>query len=113
MALPSPDRLVLLMISGSQSDVLMKQLTEADFRFTLINSTGGLLQEAMICLMIGFSHERLPALLDVLHSSGRTYKKFIPTQGMLPMEQAALPMMEAQLGGATIFMLNVERFEQI
>jgi uncharacterized protein YaaQ len=101
------------MISGSQADLLMKQLTGANFRFTLMNSTGGILQDAMLCLMIGFSHERLPALLDIIHSSGRTYKRFIPTQGMLPMEQAALPMMEAQLGGATIYMLNVDRFEQI
>jgi uncharacterized protein YaaQ len=107
------DRVVLLMITGSRADLLTRQLNEENFRFTLINSSGGVLQESMVCLMIGFHHERMQALLDIIRNFGRSYIKFIPTQAMLPMEQAALPMVEAQMGGAEIYMMNVDRFEQI
>ncbi len=107
------DRLVILMVSDSQSDPLMKQLSAEDFRFTLTNSTGGVLQEAIVCFLVGFSHERLPLFLDIVKTNCHSYQKFVPTQGLMSIESANLPMMEAQAGGATIFMMNVVRFEQI
>jgi uncharacterized protein YaaQ len=107
------DQLALLMVSGSQTEVLLKQLSGEGFRFTQINSTGGFLQEAAICLLVGFSHERLPVFLEIVRNTCRAYRRYIPTQGLMPAEQGSLPMVEAQMGGASVFMMNVERFEQI
>jgi uncharacterized protein YaaQ len=109
----SLDRLVLLTFSDSQGDLLMKQLTKEDFRLTVINSTGGLLQEAVVCLLVGFPHERMPLFLDIVRKNCHAFRKYIPTQGVMPMEQVGLPMVEAQLGGATIYTMNVVRFVQI
>lgn len=109
----SLDRLVILTVFDSQADPLMKQLTREDFHFTVINSTGGVMQEAVICLLVGFFHERMPVLLEIVRNKCRPYRKYIPTQSLLPGELANLPMLEAQLGGALIYMMNVERFEQL
>ncbi len=109
----SLDRLVLLTFSDSQGDLLMKQLTQENFRFTVINTTGGLLQEAVVCLLVGFTHERMPLFLKIVRKYCRVHRKYIPTQGLMPMEQLNLPMVEAQLGGATIYTMNVERFVQV
>ncbi len=110
---PLVDRLVILTISNSQSAPLIKQLSAQNFRFTLINSTGGFLQEAVICLLIGFQHERMPLFLDIVQSNCHAYTKYIPAQGVMTTEQGSFPMVEARMGGATVFMMNVERFEQI
>ena len=109
----SLDRLVILTVFDSQADPLMKQLTREDFHFTVINSTGGVMQEAVICFLVGFFHERMPVLLEIVRNKCRPYRKYIPTQSLLPGELANLPMLEAQLGGALIYMMNVERFEQL
>jgi len=109
---PSLDRLVILIVFDSQANPLMKQLTREDFHFTVINSTGGMMQDAVLCLLIGFFHERLPDLLEIVRKKCRPYRKYIPTQNLLPVELSSLPMLEAQVGGALIYMLNVERFEQ-
>jgi len=110
---PSLDRLVILTVFDSQADPLMKQLTREGFHFTVINSAGGVMQEAINCLLIGFFHERMPILLEIVRKNCRPYRKYIPTQGLMPAELANLPMLEAQLGGAMIYTMNVERFEQI
>jgi uncharacterized protein YaaQ len=107
------DRLVILTVFDSQADPLMKQLTLEGFHFTVINSTGGTMQEAVICLLVGFSHERMPVLLEIVRNNCHPYKKFIPTQGLMPGELVNIPMLEAQLGGALIYTMNIERFEQI
>jgi uncharacterized protein YaaQ len=113
MSQSSPDRLVILTVTGSQADPLMKHLNRDGFQFTIINSTSEVMQEPAVCLMIGFSHERLPGLLEIVRADCHIYHKFIPTQSLLPGELSSLPMVEAELGGARIYMLNVERFEQL
>jgi uncharacterized protein YaaQ len=113
MSQSSLDRLMILTITGSQSDPLMKHLNRDGFQFTVINSTSEMMQESALCLMIGFSHERLSGLLEIIRIECSTYRKFIPTQSLLPGELSSLPMVEAELGGARVYILNVERFEQL
>jgi len=107
------DRLVFLTVSNPQANPLMKELAGQKYRFTVINSTGGIVQEAVICLLVGFPHDRMALFLEIVRKNCHVYRKFIPTQGLNPVEQASVPMVEAQLGGTNIYTMNVERFEQI
>ncbi len=107
------DRLAVLTVSGSQSLQLMKELNRADFRFTLIESSGGVLQEAEKILLVGFHSSRSSALLDIVRWNCRPHRQYIPATGPLSAEPSSVPMVEAKLGGALIYLLNVELFEQI
>jgi uncharacterized protein YaaQ len=91
----------------------MEHLAQEKFNFTVINSTGGMLQEPEVCLLVGFQSERLPILLDVVRKNCRPYRQYVSAQGFLPGELANPSMVEAELGGALFCMMNVERFEQI
>jgi uncharacterized protein YaaQ len=113
MSTPIPDRLAILNVSGSQEDKLFTHLIKEKFTFTVIKSTGGMIQEPEVCLLIGFHNERLPILLDVVRANCRPYRKYISTRGFMQGEMAGPPMLEAELGGARFFMMNVMRFEQI
>ena len=106
------DRLVVLVVSGLQAGSLMKDLLQEKLYFTVINSTGGLMNEAVVCLMLGLAEQRLPALLALVRQHCRPYRQFIPAQMRPPGEFMSLPMVEAQLGGAMVYMMTVERFEQ-
>jgi uncharacterized protein YaaQ len=109
---PTLDRLALLIVTESQANRLMKHLNRDGFQFTVINSTGGLGQDAVICLLIGFKSERMQALVEDVRQECRPYRQFIPTQGLLPSEAGSLPLLEVQAGGALVYTMNVERFEQ-
>lgn len=91
----------------------MKSFRREDFRFTVINSTGGITQETNLCLLVGFSQERLSFFLELVRKNCHHYTEFIPSQGVMPPQPSAIPMVEAELGGAMIYMMNVVRFEQI
>lgn len=112
MSLPL-DRLVILTVSGTQFDGLIKHLGREKFTFTVINTTGGIIQEPEVCLLIGFHSERLPVLLEVIRKQCRPFRQYVSSQGIPPGEKANLPMVEVELGGARIYMMNVERYEQI
>ncbi len=107
-----PDQLAILDVSGEQEDKLFKNLAKEKFTFTVINSTGGMIQETEVCLLIGFQSERLPMLLEVVRKNCRPYRKYISARGFMQGEMAGPPMVEVELGGAQLFLMNVELFEQ-
>ena len=108
-----PDQLAIMTISGTQVDALCASLAEEKLFFTLINSTGGILQEPEVSLLVGFHSDRLPVLLEVVRKNCRPYRQYISTRGFVQGEMAAPPMLEAQLGGTRFYLMNVEQFEQI
>ena len=110
---PNPDRLAILIVSGTQVDALIAHLASQDFNFTVINSTGGMLQEPDVCLLVGFDSQRLPILLNIVRKDCRPYRHYVSTQGYMPGDLANPSMVETELGGARFYVMNLERFDQI
>jgi uncharacterized protein YaaQ len=112
MSPPQPDRLAILIVSGTQIDMFIADLAREKFNFTVINSKGGMLQEPEVCLLVGFENRCLPILLDMVRKDCRPYRHYISTQGTMPAEIANPSFVETELGGARLYLMDVERFEQ-
>lgn len=107
------DFLVLIIVSESQSKVLMKNLNKKHFFFTIIDSSSSLFAESTICLILGLNHSRIDPLDKLVKKYCRPYRKFIPVQIRATGEVSHLPVMESLEGGATLYGMPVEHFEQI
>ncbi len=107
------DQIAFVVTSGRQSEELMQHLVQERFYFTRIDSSGGILQDPTICLLIGLNHLRMPVLLDLVEQYCHPYREFIPAQINLATGMPPLQMIEAQSGGALVYVLDVERFEQL
>ena len=86
-------KLSLAIVRDSDTDSVTQGLTSADFRVTRVSSTGGLLRRGMTTLLIGVEAEQVDAAIRILHETCTPAAK----------------------GGkrATIFVVPVDRFEQI
>jgi uncharacterized protein YaaQ len=86
-------KLILAIVRNSDSDSVTRGLTTGKFRVTRVASTGGVLRRGMTTLLIGLEDEQVDIAIRVLR-------------------ETCTPAAE---GGkrATIFVVPVERFEQI
>jgi uncharacterized protein YaaQ len=107
------DQLVIIIVSGLQVERLMKSLIKAGFYCTRIDNSGGIVQDPAVCLLVGLNQARLASLSALVREYCRSFRKYIPTQFNEPAGYGPLPLIEAQVGGALIYSMNVERFEQI
>lgn len=107
------DLLVLIVVSLSQSKKLMANLNRQHFYFTTIDSTNSLFHEATVCLLLGLKHERLNVVKELVRKYCQPYNKFIPVTMRSMRELSSIPMLESQEGGATLYALAVEHFDQI
>jgi uncharacterized protein YaaQ len=107
------DRLVMLIVSSSQSKKLMAKLNKNQFYFTIIDSTNSLFHEPTVCLILGLHHDRMPILTDLVRKYCQPYSKFVQVQMRAVNGLSTLPVIESQEGGATLYSFEVEHFEQV
>jgi uncharacterized protein YaaQ len=107
------NQLVIATVSGAQAGALTDRLTHDGFHVTQVDSSGGILYEATVSLLIGLNQARLPDLLEHVRECCRTRRRFIPAHVEAPLLEIQPVLIEAEVGGATIYVLDVERFEQL
>ncbi len=107
------NRLAVINVTGPQSERLMQQLVEENFKFTVMNTSGGLVQIPSACVLVGLNSTQLDRLVSLVQTTCKPRLRFIPTH-MLPHE-ASVPfsVIEAQIGGATLHILEVDEFWQL
>ncbi len=108
-------KLVLAVIQGKDVEAALSKLTQQKFSATVITSTGGFLRESNTTMLIGVEDERVPALLDLLAQTCRTRSRNVnPMPTLMEPSEFFLPQpVEVQVGGANVFVVNIERFERI
>jgi len=105
--------LILVIVSQSQSKKLMANLNRQHFYFTIIDSNSSLFREPTVCLLMGLNHERLDTVNRLIDKYCQPYRKFIPVQMRGIGELSQMPVIESIEGGATLYGMPVEHFEQI
>ncbi|OQY19230.1 MAG: hypothetical protein DRI77_03965 [Chloroflexi bacterium] len=107
------NQLAIVTVSGAQAGALTDRLTGDGFYFTRLDSSGGILYESTLSLLVGLDRARRPRLLEHIRECCRTRRQFIPAHAEAPMLEVQPTMIEVETGGATVYVLDIERFEQL
>ena len=104
-------KLLISVINSDDTYSLTDALVGEGYRSTVISTTGGFLREGNATLLIGVEDERVSAVLRIIKKTCRTRTKLITS---FPPEVGELLMtpIEVEVGGAVVFVIPVERFEQ-
>jgi len=86
-------KMIILIIKDSDSDHVTQALTSADYRVTRVASTGGFLRSGVVTLLLGVDDDRVDSAIALIRE-----KMGKSTSG----EKRA-----------TLFVVPVERFEQV
>lgn len=102
-------KLVIAMVQGTDADRLLAALNDHGLGATRIVSAGGYLREANVTLLIGVDDARVPEVADIVQRNAITRRKFVNPLMPIPQPVAG----EVIVAAATLFVLNVSRFERI
>jgi uncharacterized protein YaaQ len=108
-----PIHLLLVAVVQEQDlDNATKALQNVGAALTYLSSAGGFLGRRNATLLIGLPADKEEQALAALHEACRQRIEYMT----LPLEGSPMPMpapVPVTVGGATVFALPVERFEQI
>ena len=100
-------KMVLAIINYDDSQDVISSLMKAGFSITKLATTGGFLKA------VGLDESRLDECFDIIREHSSTRKQIIPTTAELGMGFFPSTPVQVEVGGATVFVLNVERFEKL
>jgi uncharacterized protein YaaQ len=107
-------QLILAIVQDEDAGPVIEALTKAGFRATRINTVGGFLRKGNATILVGVEKERLHRALLILRDTCETRTEyFVPTAPGEVGEPYPLDPIQVQVGGATVFVLDVERFERL
>ncbi len=104
--------LLLAIVQDQDTDAAVRALNDIGARVTVLASTGGFLGQRNATLLIGLSENKEGPVLEVLHRVCRQRVEYLT----LPMEGTPLPLptpIPVTVGGASVFALPVERYEEL
>lgn len=107
-------KLVISIVQREDADELLKALTEAGHKATLVSTTGGFLREGNATVFIGTEKEKLEEVLALVRDNCHTRKRYMsPLVPVTEPSEFYVPEpVELEVGGATVFVLDVERHEK-
>lgn len=107
-------KLIIAIVQDEESPILIEELTKNNFRVTKLASTGGFLKSGNTTLLMGVEEERVEAILDIIRDVCKV-RDITTNISSLPMTgDTFIPMpMAVRVGGATVFMVEVDQFIQI
>ena len=107
-------KLVIAIVQNDDAGALTGALRQNNYASTVISTTGGFLREGNTTIMVGVDKSRLDHLLGVIKENCTTRTQFVnPLPPVMePGELYLAQPVEVQVGGATVFVLDVERFEK-
>jgi uncharacterized protein YaaQ len=104
--------LMLAIVQEQDLDTATHALSKLNLPVVFLSSAGGFLGRRNATLLIGLRHGREEEAIQSLENSCRQRIEYLT----LPLEGSPLPMptpVPVTVGGATVFALPVERFEEI
>lgn len=107
-------KLVIAITQDEDTASLVSKLTEEGFRVTKLASTGGFLKSGNTTLLIGVDDEKVDDLMKVIEKVCRPREITTAVSSMPLVEDACISYpYNIKVGGATIFILDVDRYERI
>lgn len=107
-------KLLLMIVQDYDAPGLLRHLIDAGYRVTQVSSTGGFLRAGNTTFMLGVDDERVPEALKLVekHCSVRT--EIIRPTAIADLDEWYPPdQVEVEVGGASVFMFDIDRYERI
>ncbi len=106
-------KLITAIINKADAESVGDALREKNYRFTKIATYGGFLRKKNMTLLIGAQDENVEEALEILRSHCHERKEPVPVVSDNPYMPYGQYCSDVTVGGATVFITDVARFERL
>jgi uncharacterized protein YaaQ len=110
-----PMKLVTAIVHNEDAATLVDALLEKEYRATRFNSSGGFLKQGNATIILGVEDDQVEDVLGIISANCHSRKQFVnPMPPIMEPGEFYMPYpVEVEVGGATVFVQPVERFERL
>ncbi|MGD9559805.1 MAG: cyclic-di-AMP receptor [Oscillospiraceae bacterium] len=106
-------KLITAIVNKDDSKVVNHELVKAGFAVTRLSTTGGFLLAGNITMLIGTEDEKVDQCIAIISEHSKQRTEVVPSTASYGVGVTAAMPLEVVVGGATIFITDVERFVKV
>ncbi|MDO4701181.1 transcriptional regulator [Erysipelotrichaceae bacterium OH741_COT-311] len=103
-------KLVLAIVSNDDSSSVSSALTKANYQVTKLATTGGFLKAGNTTMIVGIEDDKVEDVIRIIGEQSKRRTEIVPSTASYDIGRYASFPVEVQVGGATIFVLEVSQF---
>jgi uncharacterized protein YaaQ len=108
-------KLVVAIVHSEDAGALVNALLDKEFRATRLHSSGGFLKQSNATIFLGVEEGEVDEVIDIVRANCTSRTQVVnPMPPIMEPGEFFMPYpLEVEVGGATVFVLPVERFERL
>ncbi len=108
-------KLIVAIVHHEDAGALVNALLEREYRATRLQSSGGFLKQSNATILVGVDEPKVDEVLGIVRDTCTSRTEIVnPMPPIMEPGEFFMPYpLEVEVGGATVFVLPVERFERL
>lgn len=107
-------KLIVAIVQDQDAQNVINELTEKEFRVTKLASTGGFLKAGNTTLLSGVENQQVDEVVEIIERNCKTREITTSLLTVTMPGDTYIPYpLEVKVGGATVFVLDVEKHIKI
>lgn len=106
-------KMVIAVVNSDDSNALMRALTKNGYYATKLATTGGFLMMGNTTFLIGIDEDKVDDVISLISSHSKKRKQVMPAATSYGVGMYDPLPIEVTVGGASIFVMDIERFEKV
>lgn len=106
-------KLILAIVSNDDAPAVSTALTKNNFYITRLATTCGFLRAGNTTIIVGTEDENVDRVIELIGSEAKRRTEIVPSTASYDIGRYASFPVEVQIGGATIFVLDVDQFMKL
>ena len=106
-------KLIMAIVSNDDSSKVQSALTKERYQVTRPATTGGFLMAGNTTFICGTEDDKVDHAIEIIAQHSKKRTQMVPSSASYGVGMYTSFPVEVQIGGATIFVMNIERFEKL
>ena len=106
-------KLIFAIVSNDDSSRLQAALTKGNFQVTRLATTGGFLMSGNTTFICGTADEKVDEAIAIIGEHSKSRKEMVPASASYGVGMYSAYPVEVPVGGATIFVVDVDQFKKM
>ncbi len=105
-------KLITAIVNKEDSKNVCNELLKSKFYVTRLATTGGFLMAGNTTFLVGTDDSRVDEIISIIEKHSKKRTQMVPSSTYGTSTYASFPV-EVTVGGATVFVTDIERYEKL
>ena len=106
-------KMITAIVNKEDANAVCNALTKGGFSVTKLSTTGGFLMAGNTTFISGVEDGQVDQVIDIIRKQSSRRTQIVPSASTMDGGMYTSVPIEVTVGGATIFVLDVDRFEKV